>query len=102
MNHSAHSQNLHTLSYRSQFNCNKGRNSNGRLTQACYASYFGSRSRSRSRAKILGGRAKNLSKFYNNEDDMLARSTVETWVIKAEKDSQDCCPKCGGQCSLFL
>ena len=72
------------------------------MTQACYASYFGSRSRSRSRAKILGGRAKNLSKFYNNEDDMLARSTVETWVIKAEKDSQDCCPKCGGQCSLFL
>ena len=28
---------------------------------------------------------------------MLARSTVETWVIKAEKDSQDCCPKCGGK-----
>ena len=28
---------------------------------------------------------------------MLARSTVETWVIKAEKDSPDCCPKCGGK-----
>ena len=45
------------------------------FAQACYANYFGSRSRSRSRAK--GGRARNLSKFYNNEDDMLARSTVE-------------------------
>ena len=67
------------------------------LPPACYAAYFGCKSRSRSRAKTLGGRAKNLSKFYNNEDDMLARSTVETWVIKAEKDSQDCCPKCGGK-----
>jgi len=65
--------------------------------KACYACYFGSKSRSRSRAKTLGPRAKDLSKFYNNEDDMLARSTVETWVIKAEKDNQDCCPKCFGK-----
>ena len=28
---------------------------------------------------------------------MLARSTVETWVIKADKDNQDCCPKCSGK-----
>lgn len=28
---------------------------------------------------------------------MLARSTIETWVIKAEKDNQDCCPKCEGR-----
>jgi len=65
--------------------------------KACYAYYFGSKSRSRSRAKTLGPRAKNLSKFYNNEDDMLARSTVETWVIKGDKDNQDCCPKCFGK-----
>jgi len=65
--------------------------------KACYAAYFGSKSRSRSRAKTLGPRAKDLSKFYNNEDDMLARSTVETWVIKADKDNQDCCPKCFGK-----
>jgi len=65
--------------------------------KACYAGYFGSKSRSRNRGKALGPRAKNLSKFYNNEDDMLARSTIETWVIKAEKDNQDCCPKCEGR-----
>merc|ERR1719244_1164533 len=65
--------------------------------KACYANYFGSKSRSRSRAKTLGPRAKNLGKFYNNDDDMLARSTIETWVIKAEKDNQDCCPKCEGR-----
>jgi len=65
--------------------------------KACYANYYGSKCRSRSRAKALGPRSKNLSKFYNNEDDMLARSTIETWVIKADKDSQDCCPKCEGK-----
>ena len=32
-----------------------------------------------------------------NDDDILARSTVETWVIKAEKGAQDCCPKCDGR-----
>ena len=62
-----------------------------------HTGYFGSKSRSRNRGKALGPRAKNLSKFYNNEDDMLARSTIETWVIKAEKDNQDCCPKCEGR-----
>ena len=65
--------------------------------KACYASFYGSKSRAGSRAKSLNPRAKNLSKFYNNEDDMLARSTVETWVIKADKDSRDCCPKCEGK-----
>ena len=54
--------------------------------KGCYACYFESKSTSRSRAKTHGPRAKDLSKFYNNEDDMLRRSTVETWVIKAEKD----------------
>ena len=35
--------------------------------------------------------------MFKNEDDILARSTVETWVIKAEKGAQDCCPKCYGR-----
>ena len=67
--------------------------------KACYAVYFGSKSRSRPKAtKLLGPRAKNIGKFYDNEDDMLARSTIETWVIKAEnKDDQDACPKCEGR-----
>ena len=66
--------------------------------KSCYANYFGSKSRSRSRAtKMLGARARNLSKFYDNDDDMLARSTIETWVIKGDRDSQDCCPKCEGR-----
>ena len=28
---------------------------------------------------------------------MLARATIETWVIKAEKGDRDCCPKCDGR-----
>jgi cysteine/glycine-rich protein len=35
--------------------------------------------------------------FLNPADDILARSTVETWVIKAEKGDVDCCPKCDGK-----
>ena len=35
--------------------------------------------------------------MYKTDDDMLARATVETWVIKAEKGEQDCCPKCDGK-----
>jgi len=66
--------------------------------KSCYSYFFGSKSRSRSRAtKMLGARAKNIGKFYDNDDDMLARSKIETWVIKAEKDNQDCCPKCEGR-----
>ena len=65
--------------------------------KSCYAYSFGSKSRSRSRATKLMGRSRGLSKFYDNDDDMLARATIETWVIKAEKDNQDCCPKCEGR-----
>ena len=35
--------------------------------------------------------------FLNPADDILARSTVETWVIKAQKGDVDCCPKCDGK-----
>jgi len=66
--------------------------------KSCYAVFFGSKSRSRPRAaKLMSNRTKNLGKFYDNEDDMLARARIETWVIKAEKDNPDCCPKCGGR-----
>ena len=65
--------------------------------KACYANFYGSKSRSRSRAAKMLGRGRNLGKFYDNDDDMLARSTIETWVIKAEKDDQECCPKCEGK-----
>ncbi len=62
----------------------------------------------------------SVPKLFSNQDDMLARSTVETWVIKAEPGeqvrlffflfreigtkiceirfrTQDCCPKCSGK-----
>ena len=35
--------------------------------------------------------------MYKTDDDILARATVETWVIKAEKGARDCCPKCDGR-----
>ena len=35
--------------------------------------------------------------FANNADDILARSTVETWVIKGEKGDVDVCKKCEGK-----
>ena len=35
--------------------------------------------------------------FSNTADDILARSTVETWTIKAEKGAGDCCKKCDGK-----
>ena len=35
--------------------------------------------------------------MFQQQDDILARSTVETWVIKAEKGDVDCCPKCDGK-----
>jgi cysteine/glycine-rich protein len=35
--------------------------------------------------------------MYKTDDDMWARSTIETWVIKAEKGEQNCCPKCDGK-----
>ena len=35
--------------------------------------------------------------FENNNDDILARSTVETWTIKAEKGDGTGCKKCDGK-----
>ena len=35
--------------------------------------------------------------MFKVDDDVLARATVETWVIKAEKGDQNCCPKCDGK-----
>ncbi len=35
--------------------------------------------------------------MYREQDDMLARSTIETWVIKAEKGDPNACPKCDGK-----
>ena len=47
---------------------------------------------------IICSRARSVpSMFLNPADDILARSTVETWVIKAEKGNADCCPKCDGK-----
>jgi len=37
------------------------------------------------------------SMFANNQDDILARSSVETWVIKGVKGNVDCCKKCEGK-----
>lgn len=43
-------------------------------------------------------RARSVPKmFQNNADDILARSTVETWTIKGEKGDGDCCKKCEGK-----
>ena len=37
------------------------------------------------------------SMFQNNADDILARSSVETWTIKGEKGDGNCCKKCEGK-----
>ena len=47
---------------------------------------------------FLQYRARSVpSIFANNTDDVLARATVETWVIKGEKGDGDCCKKCDGE-----
>ena len=35
--------------------------------------------------------------MFKVDDDVLARSVVETWVIKGEKGDPNCCPKCDGK-----
>ena len=42
-------------------------------------------------------RSNSIPNMYKTDDDILARATVETWVIKAEKGEKDCCPKCDGR-----
>ncbi len=50
----------------------------------CYSMEYGTKARSNPRAAGLRRRAMSVPKLFSNQDDMLARSTVETWVIKAE------------------
>jgi len=45
----------------------------------------------------LRTRSSSIPNMYKTDDDMLARATIETWVIKAEKGEQNCCPKCDGK-----
>lgn len=42
-------------------------------------------------------RNSSIPNMFKVDDDVLARSIVETWVIKAEKGDPDCCPKCDGK-----
>ena len=42
-------------------------------------------------------RNSSIPNMFKVDDDVLARSIVETWVIKAEKGNPDCCPKCDGK-----
>ncbi|TRY73464.1 hypothetical protein TCAL_02229 [Tigriopus californicus] len=67
--------------------------------KSCYSFGFGTKSRSRPKNDFRGSRAMktNVPKMFQNNDDMLARSSIETWVIKAEKDDPNCCPKCDGK-----
>jgi len=45
----------------------------------------------------LRSRNSSIPNMFKVDDDVLARSIVETWVIKAEKGDPDCCPKCDGK-----
>jgi len=62
--------------------------------KSCYSLEFGAKCRSKPRARAL---SRSVPKMFQQQDDILARSTVETWVIKAEKGDMDCCPKCDGK-----
>ena len=61
--------------------------------KTCYSFEYGTRCRTKNKARNLTSRPRNMTK----QDDVLARSAVETWVIKAEKGEQDWCPKCEGK-----
>jgi len=65
--------------------------------KSCYSFEFGAKARFRPMAGRMN-RARSVPKmFQNNADDILARSTVETWVIKGEKGDADVCKKCCGK-----
>jgi hypothetical protein len=65
--------------------------------KSCYSFEFGAKSRFRPRAGRMN-RARSVPRmFQNNSDDILARSSVETWTIKGEKGDGDCCKKCEGK-----
>merc|ERR1712088_561497 len=59
----------------------------------CYSFEFGAKSRFRPRAGRMNRARAVPNMFANNADDILARSTVETWVIKGEKGDVDVCKK---------
>merc|ERR1739846_216271 len=62
--------------------------------KSCYSFEFGAKARFRPRAGRMNRARSVPSIFANNTDDVLARATVETWVIKGEKGDGDCCKKC--------
>jgi len=69
--------------------------------QSCYSFEFGTKSRTKPKGKLIKrttrSRSSLIPSMYKTDDDMWARSTIETWVIKAEKGEQNCCPKCDGK-----
>jgi len=69
--------------------------------QSCYSFEFGTKSRTKPKGKLIKrnnrSRSSSIPSMYKTDDDMWARSTIETWVIKAEKGEQNCCPKCDGK-----
>merc|ERR1719384_1293044 len=66
--------------------------------QSCYSFEFGTKSRTKPKGKLIKRtRSSSIPNMYKTDDDMLARATIETWVIKAEKGERDCCPKCDGK-----
>lgn len=68
--------------------------------KSCYSFEFGTKARTKPKARghhFKRIRSTSIPNMYKQQDDMLARATVETWVIKAEKGERDCCPKCDGR-----
>jgi hypothetical protein len=65
--------------------------------QSCYSFEFGTKARTKPKKGFKKVRSDSIPNMYKNEDDILARASIETWVIKAEKGARDCCPKCDGR-----
>jgi len=65
--------------------------------KSCYSFEFGAKSRFRPRAGRMNRARAVPNMFQNNADDILARSSVETWVIKGQKGDVDVCKKCEGK-----
>jgi len=65
--------------------------------KSCYSFEYGAMSRAKPKTRMSRARSASVPKMYRDQDDMLARSTIETWVIKAEKGDPNACPKCDGK-----
>jgi len=68
--------------------------------ESCYSFEFGTKARTKPKGKAaIKSRSRNSSipNMFKVDDDVLARSVVETWVIKGEKGDPNCCPKCDGK-----